>query len=214
MFRNLGLGSDTTVEVLLALEPESSEPEWVPRKVELSEEAKETMIDWSNGLKEGLEAESISPILEGAVAKADAHLLRIALILHVVDSVCDNRQPRQVDEATVERAIRVMDFFLVHNERALLTINRKAKGESRATVLEYVLNKLIRMANNLDAVRLPKQDLWQQVRNRQTLRNTGAFDETLRQLEEMDCLKVHEVKPGKKGGRAKQWVTVNPILLG
>ncbi len=142
---------DGFVDRFLWAWPESSTPRWteaavsddIKKKMEavfarlrfghgdnaivaLSPEAK---VLWSDWYDENAEATETAPgLMRGIRAKADVHLARLALVLHVLEH--DAPEGCSVSAATLERAIELLKYHLAH-ARAVMEHLGQAADEPR-----------------------------------------------------------------------------------
>lgn len=131
--------------------PESSTPRWTEAAV--SDEMKKSMEDvfarlrfghaddaivklsaeakslWREFYDENAEATENAPgLMRGIRAKADVHLARLALVLHVLEH--DTPEAREISAATLGRAIELLKYHLAH-ARAVLELLGQAANEPR-----------------------------------------------------------------------------------
>ena len=106
------------------------EPEIVP----FSPEAIDRLFSWQNEVTERCNADG-SDTLTSIASKLEIYAVRFCLLLSIADWACGNRKKKSVEIATVERAIRLTEYFRVTAAGVQGIVNEDSLTDTQTAVL-------------------------------------------------------------------------------
>ena len=88
-----------------------SEGKQLPRIVQMTPEARVLWVSWYNEHASEIDSEALSRPLKGPWAKLKAYAARLALVVHMLRLVCGEVNQEEIDEESLNRAIRLIEYF-------------------------------------------------------------------------------------------------------
>jgi len=198
------------IERLHAVEMRSTSDGLQPWVAELRPEAKARFVEWYNANGAAMD-EADDDGREGAMAKAEGRMARLALILsrlrRAVDPtrpLVDGDQVPPVELRDMEGAIRLTEYFASHAERVASVITEGAGTADALTLLKWIKRHRpaeFRESRVADDVRRLAKD-------------PAALSDALRALAKAGAIrpKMEPAIPGKRGPKPSQLYEVHPDL--
>jgi hypothetical protein len=148
----------------------------------------------------------------------EGYAARLALLLHVCRRVAGGTAPEAVDEASVDGAVRLADYFLANARRVypgLASVAGKRLREDAEAVLGWVRRNRTRIEpEDKDQHKPALAFTWRMVRHDLHHRfegRDGDLREALEDLEGRGCLReVPRERAGPSGRKPKPDYLVNP----
>jgi hypothetical protein len=117
---------------------------------ELAPEAWAIFRDWAN--QHYVEMENGPTNLRGPWAKLVTYCARLALLLHLIRTVCDESVPFDVDEDSVRRAITLISYFKSHTRKVYRHLHASAEDIQMAAAIEWLRKRKECVASARDFV--------------------------------------------------------------
>jgi hypothetical protein len=104
------------INQLLSLEMDTANGQMEPNILSMTDDAFTLAMEWFNANTDRINLEE-NDLFRGFYTKLDSYIYRFALILHIIDCVCEGRAIGQVDTKDIESAIALAEYFRSMNER-------------------------------------------------------------------------------------------------
>lgn len=212
---------EATFAKLFALQSDrDSDGEPVPRTLRFTREGEERFAAFSNGLYRELKGDGFPDELRGPWAKMEGYGARLSLLLHVCRHACGETDSEDVDETSVEKAIRLIRYFQSHARRVYPQLLHDGADELRQDA-EAVLGWIRRNGGRIrpadDEGKPTMAFTWRMVRRDMARRFEGreeALRQALQALEARGYVRESaREREGERGRKPEPDYLVNPSLL-
>ena len=197
-----------TLRRLLELRPQatiSRTGEFVPHPVTLSAEADERRLQFAEDLEKKLARGGDLFFLRDWGGKLTGLALRIAGLLHLVESFgVQNPWEAPLSATTYDNAVRIAKYLIPHAKAAY--------GMFREDPRQKVAKEILDWAKERGQVKVNRRDLFNAIRSRTRVRSIDDLESVLRLMEHHGCLVTKkETKPGVI--KASYFVVFRPSLV-
>ena len=184
---------EDTLRFLLDLRPLSKAPrtgEYLPHAIALSQDAQELRLRFAERIESMLGRGGELFFLRDWGGKLTGLTLRIAGLLHLVESC---REPNlwglPMSASTYAKAVQIAEYLIPHAKAAY--------GMFREDPRLKVAKEIIEWARESGQVKVNRRELFNAIRSRSWVRNMDDLDAVLRLMEQHGCLVTRkESKPG------------------
>lgn len=169
----------------------------------LSDAARDAMIAYNDASLQPRRLEDLAKIPEYA-ARAIGHLMRIAANLHLLETGADGIPQREISLDTMQRAIEINEYFIIHAKAAHLAIPTCEQGDDG----RYVLDKIMAHSyqDTLGVRMIDFTTLRKRCKNRL---NKAGLERVLNQLCAKGYLRWYTHQPPQS--KAIQCLRMNPL---
>ena len=131
-----------------------------PRTVRLSDEALATYIEWFDKIASEQYNDIEGEVFEIQTPKSQEHCLRLCLILHALDSAAkDEAMPEVVPHETMRRAIRLTDWFRVHQRQVWQLMGIHERARATDTRERQLARAILELSESIENEFLPTEKI-------------------------------------------------------
>lgn len=137
--------------------------------INVTEDAQERYIEWHNALEAELWSNVKAATFYALVAKMRGQCLRVALILHCLDAcACKCSELEPVSEETMMKAIRLMDYFKLHQIQAWQHLDKPNKIEELSPIQQSVGLAILELRDQISNGMIPTSLVTDRVNSKQS----------------------------------------------
>jgi hypothetical protein len=115
-----------------------NEGKHLPRVVQMTPEARALWVRWFNEHAVEMDAESLPRALRGPWAKLKAYAARLALVVHLLRLACSEVSQEDVDEESLHRAIRLINYFKSHARKVYRQLELTPEDSESQRAIDWI----------------------------------------------------------------------------
>jgi hypothetical protein len=193
------------LDQLWQLEAEDTEDgEKRPRLVRLSRDGRHEWERFTAGLAAELNRKDLADTIKGHLAKFRGYGARLGLILHLLRRTCKEIDTGDVDDESVRRAGRLIEYFRSHCLKVHAALGSDPEIENARRVLEWIERER--------RTRFKRYDVFEDVKNEERFPRIEDLDRPLDRLEKHRVIRRQPVEEKGRGRPSAPVFEVNPAV--
>ncbi len=110
----------------------------LPQIVQFTPEGRQAWANWWNGHAAEMDAVSFPTVLKGPWSKLRTYCARFSLVFQMLRMACDESPSEDVDAASVNHAVRLIDYFKSHDRKVYRHLRRDTADRQIEQIVAWI----------------------------------------------------------------------------